>query len=141
MQQDAFLKSWNMRLAGAYWMQFMAPVLCKRVGFGQGFGSMLVCLRCLLLVSSWTGCSTQHYERSANREAASLIAEKSTLIPNTEPSFELQQMDPADLASMPVSENLEAIVFIKLYSYNKNLINPSLTLQSRTCQIFQPCQT
>ena len=87
MQQDAFIKGWNMRLASAYWMQFMAPVQCKGVGLGQGFGSMLTCLWCLLLVSSWTGCSTQHYEESANREAASLIAEKSTLIPNTEPSF------------------------------------------------------
>ena len=27
-----------------------------------------------------------------------------------EPSFELQQMDPADLVSMPVSENLEAFL-------------------------------
>ena len=110
MQQDASIKGWNMRLASTNWMQFMALVQCKGVGLGQGFGSMLVCLWSFLLVSSWTGCSTQHYEESANREAASLIAEKSTLIPNMEPSFELQQMDPADLASMPVSENLEAFL-------------------------------
>ncbi|MEC7201679.1 MAG: hypothetical protein VXW84_13640, partial [Verrucomicrobiota bacterium] len=82
MQQDPFLKVWTMRLASANWMQFMALVQCKGVGLGQVFGSMLVCLWSFLLVSSWTGCSTQHYEESANREAASLIAEKSTLIPN-----------------------------------------------------------
>ena len=110
MQQDASIKGWNMRLASTNWMQFMALVQCKGLVLGQGFGSMLVCLWSFLLVSSWTGCSTQHYEESANREAASLIAEKSTLIPNMEPSFELQQMDPADLASMPVSENLEAFL-------------------------------
>ena len=103
-----FHQSWNMQLASAYWMQFMAPVQCKGVGLGQGFGSMLTCLWCLLLVPH--GRVARPSTKSANREAASLIAEKSTLIPNMEPSFELQEIDPADLTSMPVSENLEAFL-------------------------------
>ena len=107
MQQDPFLKVWTMRLASANWMQFMALVQCKGVGLGQAFGSMLVCLWSFLLVSSWTGCSTQHYEESANRVAASLIAEKTPLVANMDPSFALQEVDPADLSPLPVSDKLE----------------------------------
>jgi len=107
MQQDASIKGWNMRLASTNWMQFMALVQCKGVGLGQGFRSMLVCLWSFLLVSSWMGCSTQHYEESANRVAASLIAEKTPLVANMDPSFALQEVDPADLSPLPVSDKLE----------------------------------
>ena len=110
MQQDASIKGFNMRLANAYWVQSMATPLGRRLGLGHGFGRTLACLWSLLLVCSWTGCSTQHYEESANREAASLITEKSPLIPNMELGFDLQEIDPADLASMPVSEKLEAFL-------------------------------
>ena len=109
MQQDASIKGWNMRLASTNWMQFMALVQCKG-GSWTRFWKHVDLPLVPPLGFLMDGCSTQHYEESANREAASLIAEKSTLIPNTEPSFELQQMDPSDLASMPVSENLEAFL-------------------------------
>jgi outer membrane protein TolC len=49
-------------------------------------------------------CSTGRYEMSANREAASLIAEKSPMVPNMDPDFALTELDSADLKELPMYE-------------------------------------
>ncbi|MDB4744392.1 TolC family protein [Verrucomicrobia bacterium] len=53
------------------------------------------------------GCSTKHYERSANREAASLIAEKTPLVANMDTGFKLEKSDPTDLIDLPKHETIE----------------------------------
>ena len=53
------------------------------------------------------GCSTKHYERSANREAASLIAEKTPLVANMDSGFKLEKSDPTDLTDLPKHETIE----------------------------------
>jgi outer membrane protein TolC len=60
--------------------------------------------------TSWTGCSTQHYERSANREAASLIAEKTPDVANMDPKFELTKHEPAVLEDLPVYNTLDTFL-------------------------------
>lgn len=60
--------------------------------------------------TSWTGCSTQHYERSANREAASLIAEKTPDVANMDPKFELTKHEPAVLEDLPVYDTLDTFL-------------------------------
>lgn len=54
-----------------------------------------------------TGCSTQHYEMSANREAASLIAEKTPEVANMDPDFDLTQHEPAMLDDLPTYDTLD----------------------------------
>ncbi|MDA7511889.1 TolC family protein [Verrucomicrobia bacterium] len=53
------------------------------------------------------GCSTKHYERSANREAASLIAEKTPLVANMDSGFKLEKSDSTDLIDLPKHETIE----------------------------------
>lgn len=53
------------------------------------------------------GCSTKHYERSANREAASLIAEKTPLVANMDAEFKLEKSNPADLTDLPKHDTIE----------------------------------
>lgn len=48
------------------------------------------------------GCSTKHYRKSADREAASLIAEKAPAVPNMDPEFNLAP----DSEPEPVLEDL-----------------------------------
>ena len=62
---------------------------------------------CVLIVCLLSACSTDRYQRSADREAASLIAEKTPLVPNMDPDFALIELDPADLEALPRWDQLE----------------------------------
>ena len=61
----------------------------------------------LMIGTFMNGCSTKHYERSANREAASLIAEKTPLVANMDSGFKLEKSDPTDLIDLPQHEMIE----------------------------------
>ncbi|MBL6844837.1 MAG: TolC family protein [Verrucomicrobiae bacterium] len=68
---------------------------------------MMVYVIILMLGTFLNGCSTKHYERSANREAASLIAEKTPLVANMDSGFKLEKSDPTDLIDLPKHETIE----------------------------------
>lgn len=59
---------------------------------------------CTVLMATLAGCSAKHYEMSANREAASLIAEKTPDVPNMDPNFALTELEVAMLDDLPVYE-------------------------------------
>jgi outer membrane protein TolC len=69
--------------------------------------SLTLFMMILLLGSLLNGCSTKHYEMSANREAASLIAEKTPLVANMDSDFKLEQLEPSDLIDLPKHKTLE----------------------------------
>jgi len=75
--------------------------------YRSGWGGICFVLTLCAVVAIWTGCSTKHYEMSANREAASLIAEKTPDVPNMDPDFELTQHDPAMLDDLPTYDTLD----------------------------------
>jgi outer membrane protein TolC len=58
------------------------------------------CLGLLVLA----GCSTGHYRRSADRETAGVLAEKTPLVPNMDPHFSIQTNAPLALESLPRSD-------------------------------------
>lgn len=64
-------------------------------------------LVCLLTLGVLSACSTTDYERRANREAATLIAEKTGAVPNMDPNFELVILEPAILEDLPAFEKAE----------------------------------
>ena len=64
-------------------------------------------MACACIFYLITGCSTKHYEVSANREAAELIAEKTPLVDNMDPGFQLEKLDPTDLLDLPEHQTLE----------------------------------
>jgi outer membrane protein TolC len=68
---------------------------------------MMLCGIILMTGTFMNGCSTKHYERSANREAASLIAEKTPLVANMDSGFKLEKSDPTDLTDLPKHETIE----------------------------------
>ncbi|MBI3415820.1 MAG: TolC family protein [Verrucomicrobia bacterium] len=53
------------------------------------------------------GCGTAHYRKSADREAARLIAEKTPAVPNMDPNFTIEQKALASLEELPRSEIIE----------------------------------
>lgn len=61
---------------------------------------------CLLLAAA--GCSTAHYRKSADREAARVIAEKTPLVPNMETGFTIEKNPPVLQESLPVLTNSDA---------------------------------
>ena len=63
-----------------------------------------------LLVSALAGCTTTHYRKSADREAAKLIAQKTPAVPNMDPEFSIEQEKLASLDSLPSSEKVEKFV-------------------------------
>ena len=62
--------------------------------------SMCVTLTALAL----TGCTRDRYLRSANKEVASVIAEKTPAVANMDPDFTIQQGPPPTLASLPINQ-------------------------------------
>ncbi|MBT7536249.1 MAG: hypothetical protein HN610_11860, partial [Verrucomicrobia bacterium] len=73
----------------------------------RGGSREIFCTFVLLAGTFLSGCSTKHYEVSANREAASLIAEKTPLVANMDADFNLEQLDPTDLVDLPKHEVLD----------------------------------
>src|SRR5438105_2082006 len=55
---------------------------------------------CLLIMA---GCSPNYYRKSADREAAKLIAEKTPAVPNMDPHFTLEQSTNSMLDNLPVA--------------------------------------
>ncbi|MBI5383274.1 MAG: TolC family protein [Verrucomicrobia bacterium] len=49
------------------------------------------------------GCSTSHYRKSADKDVAATIAEKSAKVPNMDPQFTIEQTNQANLASLPTA--------------------------------------
>lgn len=77
----------------------------KSAPLNYGNLTILTTFACLGLLLH--GCSSKHYEVSANREAASLIAEKTPQIPNMDPDFKLEILESADLSPLPEHRKLE----------------------------------
>jgi outer membrane protein TolC len=59
-----------------------------------------LCISVALLLGS--GCSRQHYQKSADREAYRTIAEKAPRVPNMEPQFTIEQTNVLSLEGLPV---------------------------------------
>ncbi|MEI7732490.1 MAG: TolC family protein [Verrucomicrobiota bacterium] len=59
---------------------------------------LLLCLIALL----FAGCTANYYRKSADKEAARLIAEKSRFVPNMDPRFTIQSNAPISLEELPV---------------------------------------
>ncbi len=55
----------------------------------------------------FAACSTAHYRKSADREAAGVIAEKSPKVPNMDPHFTIEPANPLSLEGLPVCTNVE----------------------------------
>ena len=57
---------------------------------------------CLLIVLlACAGCSTEHYRKSADKEAAGIIAEKTPQVPNMDRHFTIEQTDTLSLEGLP----------------------------------------
>lgn len=65
---------------------------------------MCVCLLGGLIL---VGCSTKHYRASADKEAASVIAEKTPAVPNMDPKFTIEQAEKASLEELPPNTKVE----------------------------------
>lgn len=57
--------------------------------------------------STLAGCGTAHYRKSADREAAKLIAQKTPAVPNMDPNFTIEQQALASLEELPISDQVE----------------------------------
>jgi len=53
------------------------------------------------------GCTANHYRRSADREAAAVIAEKTPRVPNMDPKFTIETNGPISLDGLPILEKPE----------------------------------
>lgn len=62
--------------------------------------SLLPCL--LIALLAWTGCSTKHYRKSADEEAAKIIAEKTRQVPNMDRHFTIEPGDTLSLEGLPI---------------------------------------
>lgn len=71
----------------------MIPPRAK-IGWQQGWVSLL-----LLLIL--TGCTANHYRKSADRAAYGLIQQKSPAVPNMDPQFTIEQTNTISLAEFP----------------------------------------
>jgi len=74
-----------------------------REGIQRGGGRRLTGLLLLLLA----GCSTEHYRKSADKEAYQLVAEKAGQVPNMDPRFTIDQTNQVTLEGLPRMEKVE----------------------------------
>ncbi len=65
--------------------------------------SFLLCLLSVVL----PGCTTKHYRKSADREAAKIIAEKTPTVPNMDTKFTIEQEKLPPLDDLPVNNKAE----------------------------------
>lgn len=61
-------------------------------------------LASLVLAALAAGCSTRYWKRSADKEAAGLIREKTPAVPNMDTNFTIEPKLPVALDSLPVAE-------------------------------------
>ncbi len=54
-----------------------------------------------IAVICFTGCSTSHYHKSADKEAAALIGEKTPAVPNMDPRFTIEQTNRVSFDDLP----------------------------------------
>jgi len=64
----------------------------------------------LLLVLLPGGCGTAHYRKSADKEAARIIAQKTPAVPNMDPRFTIEPSNEISLAGLTLTTNLEAFL-------------------------------
>lgn len=64
----------------------------------------LIILTCGLLLSA---CSTKHYRKSADKEAAKIIASKAPAVPNMDPNFTIDPAERFSLQGLPVFDRGE----------------------------------
>ncbi|MBI2947122.1 MAG: TolC family protein [Verrucomicrobia bacterium] len=76
----------------------------SRLPTPSGFALTLILLAAVAL----SGCSTAHYRKSADREAAKMIAEKAPAVPNMDPAFTIEQDKKILLEGYPTATNEEA---------------------------------
>src|SRR5439155_24225532 len=60
-----------------------------------------------LLALVLTGCTTNHYRKSADREAYHAIKEKTPRVRNMDPNFTIEQTNAAALEGLTIATNLE----------------------------------
>ncbi|HYT59493.1 MAG TPA: TolC family protein [Haliangiales bacterium] len=61
----------------------------------------------LLLLAFLPGCSTQHYRRSADKEAYGVIKQKTPLVKNMDEHFTVEQTNALSLDGLPVATKVE----------------------------------
>ena len=62
-------------------------------------GGLVSCLVVVLLLDA--GCSPEQYRKSADKETARIIAEKTPQVPNMDPNFTIEQTHPPALEGLP----------------------------------------
>src|SRR6266496_1270885 len=70
----------------------------------------LASLPLLLAFLPFSGCSTQHYRKSADKEAYRAIAQKEPRVKNMDEHFSIDQTNEVTLEGVPVATNLEAFL-------------------------------
>jgi outer membrane protein TolC len=60
----------------------------------------------LLVLLVFTGCTANHYRKSADRAAYGVIKQKSPAVPNMDPSFTIEQTNEFSLAGFPVNHTV-----------------------------------
>ena len=60
----------------------------------------------LLLAVAATGCTANHYRRSADKAAYGVIGQKAPLVKNMDTSFTIEQTNAIALGSLPVVTNV-----------------------------------
>ncbi len=58
------------------------------------------------LLAGLSGCSAQHYRKSADKEVYRAIARKTPLVPNMDPDFTVEQTDQMDLLNLPLADEV-----------------------------------
>lgn len=61
----------------------------------------------LCAVVALSACSTKHYRKSADKEAAKLIAQKTPAVPNMDTNFTIEASEKAVLGELPLTEKVE----------------------------------
>src|SRR5439155_19580332 len=67
-------------------------------------GSLPVVLASFLV---WAGCTTEHYRKSADKEAYGVIAQKTPLVKNMDERFTVEQTNQLSLDGLPVRMSVE----------------------------------
>ena len=78
----------------------MSSVPASRIGLGW-------CVSLGLLVLGVAGCSTSHYRKAADKDAARLIAEKSRGVPNMDPRFTIVPTNTLAIEGLPLKTESE----------------------------------
>src|SRR6266545_2350584 len=101
----------------------------------------------LLLLAFSPGCSTQHYRRSADKEAYGVIAQKAPRVKNMDEHFTIEQTDQLSLGDLPMGAPVEEFLGpdaegereARVISLEKALeiaVNHSRTYQTQKEQLF-----